>query len=206
MRRERVQTIVAIMLIVGIIAIDQVIKVAVKTGMYLHQAIHVTDWFYLLFTENNGMAFGWEFFDKLLLTTFRIIFVALIAFYVFRSIRKNIPWGYLICLSMIVAGAAGNIIDCVFYGMIFNNPPAPMVAAFVPYGTGYGTLLHGRVVDMFYFPLVEWDWPMWMPWLGGEHFIFFSPIFNFADAAISCGIVALLLFYRNRLTVEHGKK
>ncbi len=206
MRRERVQTIVAIMLIVGIIAIDQVIKVAVKTGMYLHQAIHVTDWFYLLFTENNGMAFGWEFFDKLLLTTFRIIFVALIAFYVFRSIRKNIPWGYLICLTMIVAGAAGNIIDCVFYGMIFNNPPAPMVAEFVPYGTGYGTLLHGRVVDMFYFPLVEWDWPMWMPWLGGEHFIFFSPIFNFADAAISCGIVALLLFYRNRLTVEHGKK
>ena len=200
------QTIVAIMLIVGIIAIDQVIKVAVKTGMYLHQAIHVTDWFYLLFTENNGMAFGWEFFDKLLLTTFRIIFVALIAFYMFRSIRKNIPWGYLICLTMIVAGAAGNIIDCVFYGMIFNNPPAPMVAEFVPYGTGYGTLLHGRVVDMFYFPLVEWDWPMWMPWLGGEHFIFFSPIFNFADAAISCGIVALLLFYRNRLTVEHGKK
>lgn len=200
------QTIVAIMLIVGIIAIDQVIKVAVKTGMYLHQAIHVTDWFYLLFTENNGMAFGWEFFDKLLLTTFRIIFVVLIAFYMFRSIRKNIPWGYLICLTMIVAGAAGNIIDCVFYGMIFNNPPAPMVAEFVPYGTGYGTLLHGRVVDMFYFPLVEWDWPMWMPWLGGEHFIFFSPIFNFADAAISCGIVALLLFYRNRLTVEHGKK
>ena len=200
------QTIVAIMLIVGIIAIDQVIKVAVKTGMYLHQAIHVTDWFYLLFTENNGMAFGWEFFDNLLLTTFRIIFVALIAFYMFRSIRKNIPWGYLICLTMIVAGAAGNIIDCVFYGMIFNNPPAPMVAEFVPYGTGYGTLLHGRVVDMFYFPLVEWDWPMWMPWLGGEHFIFFSPIFNFADAAISCGIVALLLFYRNRLTVEHGKK
>lgn len=206
MRRERVQTIVAIMLIVGIIAIDQVIKVAVKTGMYLHQAIHVTDWFYLLFTENNGMAFGWEFFDKLLLTSFRIIFVALIAFYMFRSIRKNIPWGYLICLTMIVAGAAGNIIDCVFYGMIFNNPPAPMVAEFVPYGTGYGTLLHGRVVDMFYFPLVEWDWPMWMPWLGGEHFIFFSPIFNFADAAISCGIVALLFFYRNRLTVEHGKK
>ena len=206
MRRERVQTIVAIMLIVGTIAIDQVIKVAVKTGMYLHQAIHVTDWFYLLFTENNGMAFGWEFFDKLLLTTFRIIFVVLIAFYMFRSIRKNIPWGYLICLTMIVAGAAGNIIDCVFYGMIFNNPPVPMVAEFVPYGTGYGTLLHGRVVDMFYFPLVEWDWPMWMPWLGGEHFIFFSPIFNFADAAISCGIVALLLFYRNRLTVEHGKK
>ena len=206
MRRERVQTIVAILLIIGIIAIDQVIKVAVKTGMYLHQAIHVTDWFYLLFTENNGMAFGWEFFDKLLLTSFRIIFVLLIGFYLFRAIRKSIPWGYLICLTMIVAGAAGNIIDCVFYGMIFNNPPAPMVAEFVPYGTGYGTLFHGRVVDMFYFPLVEWDWPMWLPWLGGDHFIFFSPIFNFADAAISCGIVALLLFYRNRLTVEHEKK
>lgn len=199
MKRKQIQTIVAILLLVGIIAIDQIIKIAVKTGMYLHQSIRVTDWFYLLFTENNGMAFGWEFFDKLLLTSFRIVFVLLIAFYMFRSIRRGISWGYLICLSLIVAGAAGNIVDCVFYGLIFNNPPAPFVADFVPFGTGYGTLFHGRVVDMFYFPLVEWNWPSWLPLIGGDHFIFFSPIFNFADAAISCGVVALLLFYRKLL-------
>ncbi len=183
----------------GIVAIDQVIKVAVKTGMYLHQSIRVTDWFYLLFTENNGMAFGWELFDKLLLTSFRIIFVGLLTYYLCKSIRRGISWGYLTCLSLIIAGAAGNIIDCVFYGLIFNNPPAPMIAEFVPFGSGYGSLFNGRVVDMFYFPLVEWDWPNWLPLLGGEHFIFFSPIFNFADAAISCGIIALLLFYRKHL-------
>lgn len=199
MKRKQIQTIVAILLLVGIIAIDQIIKIAVKTGMYLHQSIRVTDWFYLLFTENNGMAFGWEFIDKLLLTSFRIVFVLLIAFYMFRSIRRGISWGYLICLSLIVAGAAGNIVDCVFYGLIFNNPPAPLVADFVPFGTGYGTLFHGRVVDMFYFPLVEWNWPSWLPLIGGDHFIFFSPIFNFADATISCGVVALLLFYRKLL-------
>lgn len=191
-----------VLLTVCIIAVDQVIKVAVKTGMYLHQSIRITDWFYLLFTENNGMAFGWEVLDKFLLTSFRIVFVVLIGYYLFRSIRRGISWGYLVCLSLVIAGAAGNIVDCVFYGMIFNNPPAPMTADFVPWGTGYGTLFHGRVVDMFYFPLVEWNWPTWLPGLGGEHFIFFSPIFNFADAAISCGIVALLLFYRKQLELK----
>lgn len=190
------------LLTVCIIAVDQVIKVAVKTGMYLHQSIRITDWFYLLFTENNGMAFGWEVLDKFLLTSFRIVFVVLIGYYLFRSIRRGISWGYLVCLSLVIAGAAGNIVDCVFYGMVFNNPPAPMTADFVPWGTGYGTLFHGRVVDMFYFPLVEWNWPTWLPGLGGEHFIFFSPIFNFADAAISCGIVALLLFYRKQLELK----
>ena len=203
MSRSKLQALVAAVLILGVIVTDQIIKVAVKTGMYLHQSIHVTDWFYILFTENNGMAFGWEFFDKFLLTSLRIVFVALILVYIFRAIRRGIPWGYLVCLSMIVAGAAGNILDCVFYGLIFNNPPAPMVAEFVPFGTGYESLFHGRVVDMFYFPLVEWNWPAWLPYLGGGHFIFFSPIFNFADAAISCGIVALILFYRNQLALEH---
>ena len=201
MSRKKIQAIVAVVLFMGIIGIDQAIKIAVKTGMYLHQSIHVTDWFYLLFTENNGMAFGWEFFDKFLLTSFRIIFVLLIAIYMVRSIRRGISWGYLTCLALIIAGAAGNIVDCVFYGLIFNNPPAPMVADFVSFGSGYGTLFNGRVVDMFYFPLVEWDWPTWMPLCGGNHFIFFSPIFNFADAAISCGIIALLLFYRKNLTI-----
>ena len=201
-RQSRLQILVAVVLFATTIVIDQAIKIAVKTGMYLHQSIRVTDWFYILFTENNGMAFGWEVMGKLFLTWFRIIFVILIAVYLFRAIRRGIPWGYLICLSFILAGAAGNIIDCVFYGLIFNNPPAPFVASFVPFGTGYSEVFHGRVVDMFYFPLFGWDWPDWLPWLGGEHFIFFSPIFNFADAAISCGIVALFLFYRNRLFIE----
>ena len=98
----------------------------------------------------------------------------------------------------ILAGAAGNIIDCLFYGLIFNNPPAPMVAEFVPWGTGYETFMQGRVVDMFYFPLVEWDWPLWIPFIGGNHFVFFSPIFNFANACISCGVIALLLFYHKK--------
>lgn len=202
MERRKLQAWTVVLLTVCIIAVDQVIKVAVKTGMYLHQSIRITDWFYLLFTENNGMAFGWEVLDKFLLTSFRIVFVVLIGYYLFRSIRRGISWGYLVCLSLVIAGAAGNIVDCVFYGMIFNNPPAPMTADFVPWGTGYGTLFHGRVVDMFYFPLVEWNWPTWLPGLGGEHFIFFSPIFNFADAAISCGIVALLLFYRKQLELK----
>lgn len=204
MSRGKIQAVVALVLFLSIIGIDQIIKIAVKTGMYMHQSIRLTDWFYLLFTENNGMAFGWEFFDKLFLTSFRIIFVLLIGIYMFRAIRRGISWGYLVCLSLIVAGAAGNIVDCVFYGLIFNNPPAPMVAEFVPFGSGYGSLFHGRVVDMFYFPLVEWNWPAWMPLCGSQHFVFFSPIFNFADAAISCGIVALLLFYRKQIEVDRS--
>ncbi|MBQ2341310.1 MAG: signal peptidase II, partial [Bacteroidaceae bacterium] len=107
--------------------------------------------------------------------------------------------GFIVCLSLILAGAAGNIIDCLFYGMIFNNPPAPMIAEFVPWGTGYDGLMQGRVVDMFYFPLVEWNWPSWLPVWGGQHFIFFSPIFNFADSCISVGVIALLLFHHKRL-------
>ena len=187
------------LLIFLVLIIDQWIKIAVKTNMYMHEKIHVTDWFYFYFTENRGMAFGWEFFDKIFLSSFRIVAVALIAFYLIKLIRKGAPMGYVICLSLVLAGAAGNIIDSVLYGLIFNNPPAPFVAHFVPFGTGYEDVLMGRVVDMFYFPIIDTCWPQWMPVVGGEHFIFFSPIFNFADAAISCGVIALLIFYRNIL-------
>ena len=199
MKRKNKQAIASAALAVGIIVIDQVIKVAVKTGMYLHQSIKVTDWFQILFTENDGMAFGMEVLPKWFLTSFRIVAVLFLVWFIWRSIRKGIGWGYLVCLTLIVAGAAGNIFDCMFYGMIFNNPPAPMVAELVPWGTGYGQLMLGRVVDMFYFPLVEWDWPRWMPFFGGEHFIFFSPIFNFADANISCGVIALIIFFRGKV-------
>ena len=191
---------ISVVIIAAVILIDQLIKVMVKTNMFMHERIRIADWFYILFTENPGMAFGWEFFDKFFLTSFRIVAVIVISFYLYRIIKRRLPFGYIICISLILAGAAGNIIDCVFYGMIFNNPPAPMIAEFVPFGTGYESLFHGRVVDMFYFPIIDTNWPHWMPIVGGEHFIFFSPIFNFADAAISCGIVALLLFYHKQIS------
>ena len=200
MQTKKAQALTTVWMTLLILAVDQWIKIAVKTGMYLHQSIRVTDWFYILLTENRGMAFGMEIMDKYLLTSFRIVAVAFLAWYVGRQIRKGMPWGYLICLVLVMAGAAGNIIDCLFYGIVFNNPPAPLRAEFVPWGEGYETLMQGRVVDMFYFPLVEWDWPSWLPLLGGNHFIFFSPIFNFADACISCGIVALVLFYHKRIS------
>lgn len=199
MRRETKQALSASMLFLLIILADQIIKVAVKTHMYLHQSIHITDWFQILFTENNGMAFGAEFLNKYFLTSFRIVAVSILIYIIIRNIRRGVSWGLLLCLVLITAGAAGNIVDCLFYGLIFNNPPAPIVAEFVPWGTGYESLMMGRVVDMFYFPLVEFDWPSWIPMIGDKHFIFFSPIFNLADACISCGIVALLLFYRKIL-------
>ncbi len=199
MRRETKQALSASMLFLLIILADQIIKVAVKTHMYLHQSIHITDWFQILFTENNGMAFGAEFLNKYFLTSFRIVAVSVLIYIIIRNIRRGVSWGLLLCLVLITAGAAGNIVDCLFYGLIFNNPPAPIVAEFVPWGTGYESLMMGRVVDMFYFPLVEFDWPSWIPMIGDKHFIFFSPIFNLADACISCGIIALLLFYKKVL-------
>ncbi len=201
-KKQSKQVALATMIVVSVLLIDQLLKIAVKTEMYLHESIRITDWFFIFFTENPGMAFGMEVIDKLFLTLFRIGAVGAITYWLARSIRRGIPTGFVVCLSLVLAGAAGNIIDCVFYGQIFNNPPAPLVAEFVPFGTGYESLFHGRVVDMFYFPLFSFDWPRWMPLVGGDHFIFFSPVFNFADAAISCGIAALLLFYRNKLTTE----
>lgn len=199
MTRRQAQALTFASLGAGIIVADQIIKVAVKTGMYLHQSIKVTDWFHILFTENDGMAFGMEIIPKWFLTSFRIAAVVLLCWYICRLIKRGTGWGYLVCLTMITAGAAGNIFDCMFYGMIFNNPPAPMIAECVPWGMGYGKLMLGRVVDMFYFPLVEWDWPASLPYIGGEHFIFFSPVFNFADASISCGVVALIIFFRDKM-------
>lgn len=181
------------------IVIDQAIKIWVKTSMYMHEMIEITSWFKILFTENRGMAFGMELMDKLFLTSFRIVAVAFLIYIIGKQIKQGIDYLFLICLSLILAGATGNIIDCLFYGMVFNNPPAPIVAEFVPWGTGYDTIFYGRVVDMFYFPLVEWNWPNWLPFCGGEHFIFFSPIFNFADACISCGVIIVALFCRKQL-------
>ena len=191
----------------AVLVIDQIIKVCVKTGMYLGERIEITSWFNLLFVENNGMAFGWELWGgKLFLTLFRVVAVCLIGWFIYSEIKRRRPTGYIVCLTLIAAGAAGNIIDCLFYGLIFNTPPFPQVAEFQPWGYGYGEFLYGKVVDMFYFPLVEWDMPTWMPIYSGQHCVFFSPIFNFADAAISCGIVALLLFYHKLVSQYKFKK
>ncbi len=199
MSRKSNQIITAAGISLAAIIVDQAIKLWVKTHMYMHECIDITSWFKILFTENNGMAFGMELVDKWLLTSFRIVAVCFLIYIIGKLIRQGVDYLFLVCMSLVLAGAAGNIIDCLFYGQIFDNPPAPFVARFVPFGTGYASLFHGRVVDMFYFPLVEWSWPTWLPFLGGEHFIFFSPIFNFADACISCGVIAILLFCRRQL-------
>ena len=186
---------IAILVIFLVLFIDQFTKIWVKTHMYLGQDIEITKWFYILFIENNGMAFGMEIFGKLFLTTFRIVAVALIGWYLYKIVKKGFKTGYIVCVALILTGALGNIIDSVFYGVIFNESTHSQIASFLPEGGGYASWFHGKVVDMFYFPIIDTNWPTWMPFIGGEHFIFFSPIFNFADAAISCGMIALLLFY-----------
>ena len=199
MTKQRKQIITAASITLAAIIIDQIIKIFVKTNMFMHEVIEITPWFKILFTENSGMAFGIELVDKIFLTSFRLVAVSFLIYIIGSIIKRGINTGFLICMSLILAGATGNIIDCLFYGMIFNNPPAPIVAEFVPFGSGYASMFYGKVVDMFYFPLVEWNWPSWLPYIGGEHFIFFSPIFNFADACISCSVIYMLLFYRKQL-------
>lgn len=197
---------IAVIIVLSVLIIDQVIKILVKTNMYWHESIHITDWFYIFFTENNGMAFGMELIGKLFLSTFRIVAVGIIIWYLNKFIKKNYNTGFIVCISLILAGAMGNIFDSAFYGLIFNESTNTSVATFVPFGQGYESFLHGRVVDMFYFPIIDTNWPEWLPFIGGEHFIFFSPIFNFADASISCGIIALLLFYSKTLNVGSHPK
>lgn len=189
----------SILIILVVLIIDQMIKIWVKTHMFWHESIRVTDWFFIYFTENNGMAFGMEIIGKLFLTSFRIVAVALIIGYLIKIIKRGLKTGYIVCISLILAGAIGNIIDCVFYGVLFSESTHSTIATCVPIGEGYSEWFYGKVVDMFYFPIIDTNWPEWIPFVGGEHFIFFSPIFNFADAAISCGIIALILFYSKYL-------
>ena len=195
----------AALIVVAILLIDQAIKIWVKTSMSLHESIHVTDWFYITFIENMGMAFGMELGSKIVLSLFRVVAIIALTYFIWLEIKRKVRTGYIVCLAMVLAGAIGNLLDSMFYGLIFNASSPYYVSYFVPFGTGYAPFLMGKVVDMFYFPLIETEWPMWMPFVGGEHFVFFSPVFNFADASISVSVVLLLLFYReefNRLSIK----
>lgn len=192
-KSTRKRSVVILSLVLLAIVIDQIIKVAVKTNMQLGESIPVFgDWFKILFVENNGMAFGMEIFNKYFLTGFRVAAVIFLGGLLYKLLKtEKYPFGFLVCVALIIAGAVGNIIDCLFYGEIFTGSYGA-VAEFVPWGSGYTDFMLGRVVDMFYFPLFAW--PEWLPLIGGD--IFFSPVFNFADACISCSVVAMLIFYR----------
>ncbi len=168
--------------------------------MCLHESIHVTDWFYISFIENNGMAYGMQLGSKLVLSLFRVAAISVLTYYIWQQVQKHARTGYIVCLSMILAGAVGNLVDCMFYGLIFDASSPHHVSYLVPFGTGYAPFLMGKVVDMFYFPLIVTTWPDWMPLWGGQEFIFFSPVFNFADASISVGVALLLLFYRKEIS------
>ena len=196
----------AVILVILILLIDQAIKIWVKTSMCLHESIHITDWFYITFIENMGMAFGMQLGSKILLSLFRVVAISVLGYYIWLQVRKNARTGYIVCLAMVLAGAAGNLIDCMFYGLCFANSSEFYVSYLVPFGTGYAPFLMGKVVDMFYFPLVEWDWAQWIPFVGGAHFIFFSPVFNFADASISVSVVLILLFFRKEISEISLKK
>lgn len=191
---------IAVIIVAAILIVDQIIKIEVKTNMSLGEALRITDWFYIEFIENNGMAYGMTFINKLVLSLFRMFAICGIGWYIWRVVKSGLfSKGYIVCLSMVLAGAAGNLIDCLFYGLIFNASTPFNIAHFVPFGEGYSTFLHGKVVDMFYFPIIHTQWPDWVPVWGGDDFVFFSPVFNFADSCISVGVVLLLLFFRKDL-------
>ncbi len=205
MKSKRILLAGAVILV--LVALDQWLKFWIKTHFYLGEDLEILPWFHLRFVQNPGMAFGMQLGSKLFLTLFRIIVTCLGLWYIVRyCTRREIPRGYLLCVALVVAGALGNIFDCVLYGEIFTDPYPPQVAQLVPFGHGYGTLMHGMVVDMFYFPLFSFTWPDWLPWLGGREFSFFDPVFNLADAAITVGMFAILLFYSRYLFVGEEEK
>lgn len=192
----------AAIIILLILVVDQVLKIWVKTHMLIGSRGEIAvlgDWFILHFTENEGMAFGMTFggeFGKITLSIFRIIAVLAIGWYLFRISRRKEPFGLILSIALILAGALGNIIDSAFYGMIFSESTFHEVARLFPPEGGYSTFLHGKVVDMFYFPIIKGFYPQWFPIWAGQEFIFFRPVFNIADSSITIGVVTLILFQK----------
>lgn len=197
--------------VVLMLLIDQIIKFLVKTNMTVGESIHVFgDWFQIYFIENNGMAFGMQFggsVGKYILSIFRVVLVVVILLYIKKLLkRKETPMGVLIGLAAIMCGALGNIIDSLFYGLIFSESTYTQVAQFLPEAGGYAGFLQGKVVDMLYFPIIDTDLPQWFPFWGGNHVIFFRPIFNFADSCITCGALYLLFFKWRFFSTEFSDK
>src|SRR5690606_30937722 len=189
----------ATLIIILILLIDQISKFYIKTNFELGQEIRVFEWFRILFVENEGMAWGAKIpgeYGKLFLTLFRIVAIVGIGYWLWDSVRKNASGILIFCIALIFAGAMGNIIDSVFYGIIFNDSHG-QVATLFPEAGGYGTLFHGKVVDMLYFPLWKGYLPEWLPFWGGDFFTFFDPVFNVADSSISVGVILLLIFNKS---------
>jgi signal peptidase II len=206
------------LLIILILLADQALKFYIKTNYHMNEEHNmVGNWAKLHFIENKGMAWGWEFggdFGKIFLTLFRLFAVFFGVYYLRKITKEKQHRGFIICVGLIFAGAVGNLIDSMFYGLIFTESPergtmiaegSSAIAKFVSPGNGYGTFLHGKVVDMFYFPIFDATWPKWMPFVGGEKFEFFSPVFNLADASISAGVITILVF-QNRFFHKKPEK
>ncbi|MBA2423409.1 MAG: lipoprotein signal peptidase [Chitinophagales bacterium] len=182
-----------------VLALDQSLKFWIKLHFYYTESLRVTNWFYLYFIENEGMAFGMSLGGdngKLLLSLFRLLAVGVIGYYLVRLVKQRAHAGFIVSISLIMAGAIGNILDSVFYGKIFSESNPQNIATLFPDEGGYAGWLHGRVVDMLYFPVYEGFLPGWIPFWGGDYFIFFRPIFNIADAAITTGVILIILFQR----------
>lgn len=186
-------------LIVLILVFDQIVKFWIKTHMTIGQDFPVFgNWFLIHFVENPGMAFGWEFggtAGKLALSLFRLVAIVGLIWYTRTLIKSNISHGFILCVSLILAGAVGNMIDCTFYGLLFNESTYTSVAEFLPEGSGYAPLLFGKVVDMLSFPIIHGHYPDWIPIKGGQDFLFFRPVFNIADSSVTIGVFSIVLFY-----------
>ena len=200
----------AIITLVSILLIDQISKVWVKTNMYLDESIPVFgDWFFIHFIENPGMAFGVEFggeMGKLLLSLFRIVAIGFITYYIINLIKQKAARGLIFSVALVLAGATGNIIDSAIYGLIFSESPPylPEVATMFPPDGGYASFLHGKVVDMLYFPIIDTHWPDWVPFFGGDRLQFFRPVFNVADSSITVGMALILI--NQKKYFDHSKE
>ena len=187
-------------MVIVLLVIDQIIKLYIKTHFCLGESVRVTDWFYIEFVENNGMAWGISFIGKFWLSLLRTAAIVALIWYLHRIISQGKHrLLYVVLVALVLTGAVGNMIDSMFYGLMFTASSPYYVSYSVPFGEGYAPFLMGKVVDMFRFPFFSYTWPEWVPFFGGQHGTFFDPVFNFADACVSVGIIALLLFCRPEL-------